>query len=157
MRSGTENLPGIVGFGKAAELARQELAQRTAHARELRDRFLRGALAIEGVKPNGIDPWLHPGQRHPGIVNISVQNIEGEAMLLRLDMAGIAASSGSACTSGSLEPSHVLMAIGCDRHDAQGSLRFSFGQENTAEDVDYVLEELRKSIAFLRKLAPSWN
>lgn len=157
MRSGTENLPGIVGFGKAAELTRLELDQRVAHAREMRDRFLQGALAIEGVTLNGLDPALYPDRRHPGIANISVKQIEGEAMLLRLDMAGIAASSGSACTSGSLEPSHVLLAIGCDRDEAQGSLRFSFGRENTAEDVDYVVEELRKSITFLRKLAPTWR
>lgn len=155
MRSGTENVPGIIGFGKAADMARQELAERAEHARRLRDRFLQGVLAMEGVTLNGIDPFQHPERRHPGNANISVENIEGEAMLLRLDMAGIAASSGSACSSGSLEPSHVLLAVGCTREQAQSSLRFSFGQENTDEDIDYVLDEFAKSVAFLRRLAPT--
>ncbi len=154
MRAGTENVPGIIGFGKAAEMAASELERRVEHARAMRDRFLHGVLALPGVKLNGIDPTLHPTLRHPGNANVSVERIEGEAMLLRLDMAGIAASSGSACTSGSLEPSHVLMAVGCSRETAQSSLRFSFGEENTVEDVDYVIAEFRKSVEFLRKLAP---
>jgi cysteine desulfurase len=155
MRSGTENVPGIIGFGKAAELAKAELGARSEHARLMRDRFLEGVLKLPGVRLNGVDPFQHPDRRHPGNANVSVEHIEGEAMLLRLDMAGIAASSGSACTSGSLEPSHVLLAMGCGRQVAQGSLRFSFGQENTAEDVDYVVAEFAKSVEFLRKLAPS--
>lgn len=154
MRAGTENVPGIVGFGKAAELARQELSRRVEHARAMRDQFLKGVLEMEGVQLNGIDPFEHPSMRHPGNANLSVDRIEGEAMLLRMDMAGIAASSGSACTSGSLEPSHVLMAVGCTREAAQSSLRFSFGEENTAEDVEYVIAEFKKSVDFLRKLAP---
>ena len=155
MRSGTENVPGVIGFGKAAELALKELPQRAEHARRMRDRFLEGVLKLPGVTLNGVDPAKAPDRRHPGNANVSVQNIEGEAMLLRLDMAGIAASSGSACTSGSLEPSHVLLAMGCDRQIAQGSLRFSFGQENNEEDVDYVIAEFGKSVEFLRKLAPT--
>jgi cysteine desulfurase len=155
MRSGTENAPGICGFGKAAELARGELPARAEHARRVRDRFLAGVLQIPGVTLNGIDPAVEPERRHPGNANVSVENIEGEAMLLRLDMAGIAASSGSACTSGSLEPSHVLLAMGCSRQNAQGSLRFSFGQENTEDDIDYVVAEFAKSVEFLRKLAPT--
>jgi len=155
MRSGTENVPGIIGFGKAAELALQDREARAEHAARMRDRFLKGVLAMEGVRLNGVDPFRHPQRRHPGNANVSVENIEGEAMLLRLDMAGIAASSGSACTSGSLEPSHVLLAMGCSRQIAQGSLRFSFGQENSEDDIDYVVEEFRKSVEFLRKLAPS--
>ncbi|MGE5676272.1 MAG: cysteine desulfurase family protein, partial [Mycobacterium leprae] len=155
MRSGTENVPGIVGFGKACELAAQEFSARVEHARSMRDRFLRGVLAIPGARLNGIDPFQHPEQRHPGNANVSVQGLEGEAMLLRLDMAGIAASSGSACTAGSLEPSHVLLAVGCGREIAQGSLRFSFGAENTAEDVDYVIAEFQKSVEFLRRLMPA--
>jgi cysteine desulfurase len=155
MRSGTENVPGIIGFGAAAALAARELEARAAHARAMRDRFLAGVLAMDGVTLNGIDPRVSPERRHPGNANVSVEHIEGEAMLLRLDMAGIAASSGSACTSGSLEPSHVLLAMGCSRSIAQGSLRFSFGQENTEDDVDYVIEEFKKSVAFLRKLAPT--
>jgi len=154
MRAGTENVPGVVGFGKAAELAATELERRVTHARAMRDRFLQGVLAIDGVRLNGIDPAVHPELRHPGNANVSVERIEGEAMLLRLDMAGIAASSGSACTSGSLEPSHVLLAVGCSRDTAQSSLRFSFGEENTAEDIDYVIAEFKKSVEFLRKLAP---
>ncbi len=156
MRSGTENAPGIIGMGKAAELARAEMDARIEHARRLRDKFLDGVLAMEGVTLNGIDPRRHPERRHPGNANISVKNIEGEAMLLRLDMSGIAASSGSACTSGSLEPSHVLMAVGCSREEAQSSLRFSFGQDNTEDDIDYVLTEFTKSVEFLRKLSHSW-
>jgi cysteine desulfurase len=155
MRSGTENVPGIIGFGKAAELAKQELENRAEHASAMRDRFLAGALAMSGVTLNGIDPVAHPEQRHPGNANVSVVHIDGEGMLLRLDMAGIAASAGSACSSGSLEPSHVLLAVGYSRDVAQGSLRFSFGQENTADDVDYVLAEFAKSVEFLRRLAPS--
>jgi len=155
MRSGTENLPGIVGMGKAAELARLELPDRAAHARAMRDRFLAGVLQLEGVRLNGPDPAVAPELRHPGNANVSVEQIDGEAMLLRMDMSGIAASSGSACTSGAIEPSHVLLAIGCERAVAEGSLRFSFGQENTDEDIDYVIAELAKSIAFLRKLAPT--
>ncbi|MFZ5826279.1 MAG: cysteine desulfurase family protein [Bacillota bacterium] len=155
MRAGTENVPGVIGFGKAAELARKELSRRAEHARQMRDLFLQGVLELEGVRLNGIDPFQYPEQRHPGNANVSVERIEGEAMLLRLDMAGIAASSGSACTSGSLEPSHVLMAVGCTRETAQSSLRFSFGEENTPEDVAYVVAEFKKSVEFLRKLAPS--
>jgi len=153
MRAGTENVPGIVGFGLAAEIAARELPRRAAHARELRDRFLRGVLAIEGVRLNGVDPFVHPELRHPGNANVSVEGVEGEAMLLRLDMAGICASSGSACTSGTLEPSHVLLAVGCSRDEAQSSLRFSFGEENTAEDIDYVVAEFARSVEYLRKLA----
>ncbi|HWI53126.1 MAG TPA: cysteine desulfurase family protein [Symbiobacteriaceae bacterium] len=155
MRSGTENVPGIIGFGKAAELALKEREARSEHARQMRDRFLQGVLAMPGVRLNGVDPFVQPERRHPGNANVSVEHIEGEAMLLRMDMAGIAASSGSACTSGSLEPSHVLLAMGCSRQIAQGSLRFSFGQENTADDIDYVIDEFSKSVAFLRKLAPT--
>jgi len=153
MRAGTENVPGIVGFGLAAEIAARELDRRAAHARAMRDRFLRGVLAIDGVRLNGVDPLAHPELRHPGNANVSVDGVEGEAMLLRLDMAGICASSGSACTSGSLEPSHVLLAVGCSRDQAQSSLRFSFGDENTEEDVDYVIAEFARSVDYLRKLA----
>lgn len=152
MRAGTENVPGIVGFGLAAEIAARELERRAAHAREMRDLFLRGVLAIEGVKLNGVDPFAHPELRHPGNANVSVEGVEGEAMLLRLDMAGVYASSGSACTSGALEPSHVLLAVGCSRDAAQSSLRFSFGDENTAEDIEYAVEQFAKSVEFLRRL-----
>ncbi len=150
LRAGTENTPGIVGLGKAAELARLELALRAAHQRDLRDRFLVGALALPGVRLNG-----DPVHRHPGNANISIEGADGEALLLNLDMKGIAASSGSACTSGSIEPSHVLVAIGCSTDQAHGSLRFSFGMGNTAEDVDYIVAVLPEILQRLRSLTPS--
>lgn len=155
MRSGTENAAGIVGFGKAAELARLELAERTAHQRRLRDAFLQKALStVQGAILNGPDPRLHPDRRHPGNANLSVEHMEGEAMLLRLDMHGVACSAGSACTSGSLEPSHVLLAIGVPHALASSSLRFTFGRANTEADVDYLVEQLAKTVEFLRSLAP---
>lgn len=156
MRSGTENVTGIVGFGKAAELAGLHLAERAAHQRALRDRFWEQALArVEGAQPNGPDPALHPDGRHPGNANIAVQHVDGEAMLLRLDMQGVACSAGSACTAGSLEPSHVLLAIGLSHEMASSSLRFTFGEANTADDVDHVVEQLVSTVRFLRSLAPS--
>lgn len=154
MRTGTENEPGIIGFGLAAEIAKAQLDQRAAHMRAMRDRFLDGALAIEGVRLNGPDPRVHPERRHPGNANISIERIEGESMLLKLDMAGIAASSGSACSSGAISPSHVLLACGYDTARASASLRFSFGASNTSEDVDYVIEQVRQAIQFLRSLVP---
>jgi cysteine desulfurase len=156
MRSGTENAAGIAGFGKAAELAKAELAQRTAHQRSLRDRFVAQMLArLEGIRLNGPDPKRYPGRRHPGNANFSVRHVEGEAMLLRLDMHGVACSAGSACTSGSLEPSHVLLAVGVPHEDASSSLRFTFGQANQADDVDFAVEQLVKTVEFLRSLAPT--
>lgn len=153
-RPGTENIAGIVGFGQAAELAVQEQAARAAHARSLRDRFLRGVLErIPGVRLNGPDPFQHPGQRHPGNVNLSFPGVEGETLLLRLDMKGIAVSSGSACASGSVEPSHVLLAIGVPRSVAAGSIRVTFGQANSEVDVDYMLQHLPTIVSQLRALA----
>jgi len=150
LRAGTENVPGIAGFGKAAELARLELVERVAHMQALRDRFIAGVLSLPGVHLNG-----DPVHRHPGNVNISVDGADGEALLLSLDMKGIGASSGSACTSGSIEPSHVLVAIGCSTEQAHGSLRFSFGRTNAVEDIDYVLEVLPDILRRLRSLTPS--
>jgi cysteine desulfurase len=155
MRTGTENAPGIVGFGVAAQIAKERMAERIAHMRALRDRFLQGVLQMEGVRLNGPDPFRFPERRHPGNANISIDRIEGEAMLLKLDMAGIAASSGSACSSGAISPSHVLLACGYDRERASASLRFSFGESNTEEDIDYVIEQVKSAIDFLRSLAPS--
>lgn len=151
MRPGTENLPGIVGFGVAAELARQELPRRAQHARELRDRFLAGVLErIPGVQINGPDPRVSDWPRHPGIASISVAGVEAEPLLLSLDLEGVAAAAGSACTAGSLEPSHVIRAIGVPEEYVAGALRFSFGEANTAEDIDYILEVLPRAVEQIR-------
>lgn len=147
LRAGTENVPGIVGFGKAAELARRDRQARAAHLRQLRDRFLAGVAGLPGVSIHG-----DPAGGHPGIANISVAGADGEALLLNLDMRGIAASSGSACTSGSIDPSHVLLAIGVGREAAHSSLRFSFGLDNSEADVDYILSTLPEILQRLRSL-----
>lgn len=158
LRPGTENVPGIVGFGKAAELARRELAERAAHARRLRDRFLAGLRErVPGISVNGPDP-LDPaeaGRRLPGNLNICVEHVFAETMLLRLDMKGVACSAGSACTAGSIEPSHVVLAVGVPHELAHTSLRFSFGQENTEEDIDYLLEVFPEIVRSLRAMSPS--
>jgi cysteine desulfurase len=149
-RSGTENVPGIVGLGKAAELAEKELPERSAHLRELRDLLIDGVLAkIDHVRLNG-----HRTRRLPGNCNFCFEYVEGESLLLNLDLAGIAASSGSACTSGSLEPSHVLMALGIPPEVAHGSLRLTLGRENTREDVERVLSVLPDIVAKLRSMSP---
>lgn len=150
LRAGTENVPGIVGLGKAAELAAVELPQRMEKVSLLRDRFLRGIQErLDDIQVNG-----HPVKRLPNNANISVRYVEGESILLNLDMYGIAASSGSACTSGSLEPSHVLLAMGISHEIAHGSLRFTFGTGNTAEEVDYVLDVLPEVVRKLRAMSP---
>ena len=126
------------------------MPEETPRMTALRDKLIRGILdAIPESRLNG-----HPTQRLPGNVNISVSYIEGESLLLSLDMAGIAASSGSACTSGSLDPSHVLLAIGLPHEIAHGSLRFSLGRETTEEQIDYVLEQLPKIVERLRAMSP---
>jgi cysteine desulfurase len=130
-RGGTENVPGIVGLGKAAELAAAHLGDERTRVRGLRDRLEEGLLAIPGTRRNG-----HPSIRLPGTTNVSFKNVEGEAILLMLDQNGICASSGSACTSGTLEPSHVLRAMGVPFNFAHGSVRFSLGRFNTDADVD---------------------
>ncbi|MFO7173468.1 MAG: cysteine desulfurase family protein [Bacillota bacterium] len=151
MRPGTENLPGIVGFGVAAEIAREELPRRAEHARRLRDRFLKGVLErIPGVRVSGPNPLEDTVPCHPGIANIAVQGVESEALLLALDLQGVAASSGSACTAGSLEPSHVIRALGLPPEYAAGAMRFSFGEANTEEDIDYLLEVLPQAVAQVR-------
>ncbi|TLM67259.1 MAG: cysteine desulfurase NifS [Deltaproteobacteria bacterium] len=152
-RAGTHNVAGIVGLGKACELA---LAERETHAgrvRELRDRLERGIFEkIPNVKLNG-----HPTERLPNTLNVSFAWIEGESLLLNLDMKGIAASSGSACTSGSLEPSHVLGAMCVEVTLAHSSTRFSLGPDTTGEDVDYVLEVLPPIVQRLRDMSPLYN
>ncbi|MGE5559861.1 MAG: cysteine desulfurase NifS [Chloroflexota bacterium] len=149
-RAGTENVPGIVGLGKACEIAASELEQERERLMGLRDKLIRGiSERISDVKLNG-----HPTQRLPHNVNVSIKYVEGEAMLLNLDMKGIAASSGSACTSGSLEPSHVLLAMGVPHEVAHGSLRLTLGRMTTAEDIDYVLDTLPEIVTRLRSWSP---
>lgn len=150
LRAGTENVPAIVGLGMAAEMAKRDFVKNTTHERKLRDKLIAGILAeIPEVKLNG-----HPEYRLPGNVNFSFRYIEGESMLLNLDMLGVGASSGSACTSGSLDPSHVLLALGLPHEIAHGSLRISLGRANTEEDIDYMLRELPKIVAKLRAMSP---
>ncbi|MCW3037820.1 MAG: iscS, partial [Actinobacteria bacterium] len=151
LRSGTPNVAGIVGMAVAAEIAAGEVPEEAARLSQLRDRLQEGILAaIGGVKVNGAG-----AARVPGTVNVCIDGVEGESLLLMLDARGIAASSGSACTSGSLEPSHVLMAMGVRPELAHGSLRLSLGRATTAEDVDAVLEVLPPVVERLRSIAPS--
>ncbi len=153
-RSGTENTPGIIGFGKACELIGKQMDEEAELQRKLRDKLMNGILErIEHVKVNG--PLGE--KRLPNNVNVSIQFVEGESLLLSLDMLGIAASSGSACTSGSLDPSHVLLAMGLVHEIAHGSLRFSLGSQNTEEDIDYVLEQLPKIVERLRMMSPLYD
>lgn len=150
LRAGTENVPGIVGLGKAAEQAKLEMEQRMTHVRGLRDKLMKGIQEkISDIKLNG-----HPEIRLPGNLNFSFFYIEGESLLLNLDMKGIAASSGSACTSGSLDPSHVLLAMGMNHETAHGSLRLSLGRHNTEDDVNYCLEVLPVIVEKLRSMSP---
>ncbi len=149
-RAGTENVPAIVGLGKAAELAKAETESRMNHLSALRDKLIWGLLSqIEHTILTG-----HPTQRLPGNASFCIEFIEGEAMLMLLSSKGVAASSGSACTSRALKASHVLIAMGIRPEIAQGSLLFSFGLENTEEDVDYVLEALPPIVDRLRQMSP---
>ncbi|MCI5678827.1 MAG: cysteine desulfurase NifS [Bacteroidales bacterium] len=152
-RAGTENIPGIVGIGKAAELAVAEMEATTAKLVALRDKLIKGILEnIPYSRLNG-----HPTDRLPGNCNISFSYIEGESLLLLLDALGIAASSGSACTSGSLDPSHVLMAIGLPHETAHGSLRLTMDRDNTEEEVDFILEKLPGIVQRLRDMSPVYE
>jgi len=152
-RAGTENVPGIVGLGKAIELATEELEENAAKMKVLRDRLLFGIPSrIPEVKLNG-----HPTDRLPNNVNFSIRYIEGESILLMLDLNGIAASSGSACTSGSLDPSHVLLAMGLTHEVAHGSLRLTLSEFTTAEEIDYVLDTLPPIIEKLRAMSPLYH
>jgi cysteine desulfurase len=149
-RAGTENVPGIVGFGEAARIARDELRQRAAHVRRLRDRFEAQVQSrIEDLFMNGDREY-----RLPHLSNISFRFIEGEGLLINLDLQGVAVSTGSACSSGTLEPSPVIRALGRNDELARGSMRFSFGKDNTESDVDYVVDVLVDSVARLRELSP---
>lgn len=143
LRSGTENVASIVGMSKALDLACQNLKSRTQKMTNLRDRAIKEILSnFQGAKLNG-----HPSQRLPGNVNFSFPKVEGDVLLMQLDMKGIAASSGSACSSLSIEPSHVLLALGLSREMAKGSLRLTFGDENTEADVDYLLATLKEILS----------
>lgn len=147
-RAGTENLPGIVGLGKAIEIAQADLADNAARMTALRDRLIHGLMArVPDTRLNG-----HPTDRLPNNVSLSFAGVEGEALLLRLDLAGVAGSSGSACTSGTLDPSHVLMAMGLSEAAAHGSLRLTLGTDTTAEEIDAVLDILPPIVEDLRRM-----
>lgn len=149
-RAGTENVPGIVGLGKACEIAIRKIPQEIERMKKLSDRLSKGIRReIDEVIFNG-----HPEERVPGILNVCIKYVEGESMLINLDLEGIYVSSGSACTSGSLEPSHVLRAMGLPPEVAHGSLRFSMGRETKEEDIDKVIEVLSKIVKKLRAMSP---
>lgn len=149
-RAGTENVPGIVGFGLAMEKAVQDMAAESLRLTKMRDRLIKGILErLDYTQLNG-----HPTERLPNNVNFSFKFIEGESLLLMLDMKGVAGSSGSACTSGSLDPSHVLLAMGIPHEVAHGSLRLSLGKVNSEQDVDYILEVLPPIVERLRAMSP---
>ncbi len=152
LRPGTENVPGIIGLGRALELAVSDIPHKKKRLESLRDSLIAGLLQIDDVVLNG-----HPRQRLPGNINVSFKYIEGESVLLGLDMEGIAASSGSACSSGSLEPSHVLSATGLDHSIAHGSVRFSLGWGNCKEDVDFVLQKAPLIVERLRNISPTYH
>lgn len=151
-RAGTENVAAIVGLGEAITLAVASMEENAKKLAMLRDRFMNGALKIERSRVNGSRE-----HRLPGNVNMCFEGIEGESLLLMLDMQGICASSGSACTSGSLDPSHVLLSIGLPHEIAHGSLRLSFGEETTMADVDYILDVLPPIVDRLRAMSPLWE
>ncbi len=149
-RASTQNVPGIVGFGKAVELAAATLHEEVVRLTSLRDRFIQGIFErIDGIRLNG-----HPARRLPNNINLSVESIEGEGMILSLDMMGIACSTGSACSSSSLEPSHCLLAIGLPHELSHGSLRFSLGMYTKEGDIDAVLEALPQVVGRLRAMSP---
>lgn len=151
-RAGTENTAGIVGLGKAIEFACTDIESKSVELAKKRDKLIHELLKISHSRLNG-----DPIKRLPGNVNISFEGIEGESLLLFLDMAGICASSGSACTSGSLDPSHVLLAIGLPHEIAHGSLRLSLSEENTDEEIDYVIDQVKKIVERLRSMSPLWE
>lgn len=151
-RAGTENVAGIVGLAKALQLAAAERPVMVPKIERLRDRLLEGILKIPNTRLNGSRT-----QRLPNNINVSIEYIEGESLLLNLDLKGIAASSGSACTSGSLDPSHVLLAIGLSHEVAHGSLRLTLGRDNTDAEIDYVLETLPPIVERLREMSPLFS
>lgn len=151
-RAGTENVAGIVGLDAALQIAVDTMAQRNAKLVKMRDRLIDGLLKIERSRING-----DRDKRLPNNINMCFEGIEGESLLLMLDLNGISASSGSACTSGSLDPSHVLLSIGLPHEIAHGSMRLSFSDENTEEDIDYILEKVPGIVDYLRAMSPLWE
>lgn len=151
-RAGTENVAGIVGLDAALQLSIDTMEERNAKLSKMRDRLIDGLLKIERSRING--DRVH---RLPGNVNMCFEGIEGESLLLKLDLNGISASSGSACTSGSLDPSHVLLSIGLPHEIAHGSMRLSFSDDNTEEDIDYILEKVPEIVDYLRAMSPLWE
>lgn len=152
-RAGTENVPGIVGFGKAVELAAANMEERTKKEAELRDYMIERVMKeVPFTRVNG-----HRKNRLPNNVNFCFQFIEGESLLIMLDMKGICGSSGSACTSGSLDPSHVLLAIGLPHEIAHGSLRLTLGADTTKEDIDYTIDAIKEIVAQLREMSPLYE
>lgn len=152
-RAGTENVPGIIGLGKAVELAMADMEARSEKVRQVRDGAIDRILKeVPYVRLNG-----DRQKRLPNNINISIQFIEGESLLIMLDMKGICASSGSACTSGSLDPSHVLLAIGLPHEIAHGSLRMTLGEENTKEEMDYVVDSIKEIVEKLRAMSPLYE
>ena len=151
-RSGTENVPGAVGMAAALKEAAGRLAQESVRLSALRDKLIAGLSVLPYTRLTG-----HPVKRLPGTASFVFEGVEGEALLLHLDAKGICASSGSACSSASLDPSHVLLSIGLPHAIAHGSLRLSLGAENTEEDVDYILKEVPAVVAYLREMSPVWD
>jgi cysteine desulfurase len=152
-RASTENVPGIVGLGKACEIAKKELPGWMKELARLRDKLKEGLFSrIDEMELNG-----HPALRLPKNLDLSVKYVEGESMLLNLDLQGVAVSTGSACSSGSLEPSHVMLAMGKTHEQAHGSLRFTLGRLTTDEDIDYVLEVFPPIVERLRKMSPLYK
>jgi cysteine desulfurase len=152
LRAGTQNMAGIVGMGKAAELARTEMAARISHLLGLKNSFVEKLKTIDDIVVNG-----HPTSSIPNLLSFSVLYVEGESMLLMLDEEGISASTRSACATGSLRASHVLIATGCDYAAAQGTLIFSFGMSNTQEEMERAFQALKKSVTFLRNMSPLYH
>ena len=149
----SENVPGIVGYGAAVKRAVATMDERIKYETELRDYMIKRILdEIPYSRLNG-----HTTKRLPNNVNVSFEFVEGESMLIMLDMAGVCASSGSACTSGSLDPSHVLLAIGLPHEKAHGSLRMTLSEETTKEDIDFVVDKLKEIVANLRKMSPLYE
>jgi cysteine desulfurase len=150
-RAGTENVPAIVGFGKAVEIRARDMAEEAGRVAALRDRLWEGVRrAVPDVKLNG-----HPSRRLPGTLNMSFRGLEAESLILALDLKGIGVSAGSACTSGSLEPSYVITAMGVPPEWSLGAVRTSLGEGTSREDVDYVLEVLPAAVNRIRTLSPA--
>ncbi len=151
-RAGTENVAGIVGLAKAMELSISTMVERNERLTKMRNRLIEGLLSIEKSRLNG-----SLTNRLPGNVNMCFEGIEGESLLLSLDLKGVSASSGSACTSGSLDPSHVLLSLGLPHEIAHGSLRLSFSDDNTEDDIDYILKIVPEIVEYLRSFSPLWD